>query len=78
MIFTKDVYTYKASGESLWFLKELRKEYYPLWLVPEKKIDLYVWVGISAFGKVLLTHYADAQFILEGSDEAEIEKKNYV
>lgn len=33
-------------------------------------------MGISAFGKVLLTHYADAQFILEGRDEAEIEKKN--
>jgi len=32
-------------------------------------------VGISAFGKVLLKQYADAQFTLEGREEAEIEKK---
>ena len=41
----------------------------------KKKIDLYVWVGISAFGKVLLTHYADAQFTLEGREEAEIDRE---
>lgn len=35
--YSPDVYMYKASSESLWSLKELRKEYYPLWLVPEKK-----------------------------------------
>ena len=39
----------------------------------QNKTDL--WVGISAFGKVLLKHYADAQFTLEGREEAEIEKK---
>lgn len=81
--FTKDICRYMASGGSSWSLTRLKKQYYLLRSYVagsgRRKINLYGWAAISAFGEVWLVHNEAAQHASEGREGAQTgREKQYV
>lgn len=72
--FTKDIYTYKLTDESMRSFTGLTKEYYLLrtyMIVARRTIDLYCCAATSSIVEVWLMHNADTQSTPEGNKEAQ-------